>query len=526
MDASTFGYLMRARESNIKRGGIVRTGGPVEMAHWDLHQGAPAYTGITNIYNNITYRNVGEGQRDIVPDLATGWEVSNDGLTYTFTLREGAEWHDGVEFTALDVIGTFDRIMDPPEGVITGSIRQSFEPVEEVRLLDTYKVAFDLIRPTPWFVNVLGAAPHFGYPVIYPKHFLDAHNQNMRENLPPGTGAFIFKERVPGEYLELEANANYWNPDLPYVDGIKALHIPVWANRGAAVLTGIVDFTWNGNQETWARAMAQPDQFHGSNPPINGTSPMWTNNSKAPLDDVRVRRAIHIGLDKKFDLEVAGAIALPNYKARWITRAVPGHMSDEEILKLPGWREDPEGRAADIAEAKRLMAEAGYPDGFHIKAVGNNTPAGGEVRGVSWLQQAEDILGITSDLEIIERGIEGEILVDGEWHVAFVTGTGSDVADPTAQWNGIFRCGADGNYYRYCNPAFDALLDQLLVEFDPGERVKLLRQAMDMLDENPPGYMAGAGSGLPMGGVHVRGIMIEDIGGYPWGRYETVWLDR
>ncbi len=158
------------------------------------------------MYNNLTYRNVGEGQRDIVPDLATGWEVSNDGLTYTFTLREGAEWHDGVEFTALDVIGTFDRILNPPEGVITGSIRQSFEPVEDIRLLDTYKVAFDLVRPTPWFVNVLGAAPHFGYPVMYPKHFLDAHNQNVRENLPPGTGAFLFRERVPGEYLELEAN--------------------------------------------------------------------------------------------------------------------------------------------------------------------------------------------------------------------------------------------------------------------------------------------------------------------------------
>ena len=526
MDASKFGHLMGAVESNIKRGGVVRTAGPVEMAHWDLHQGAPAYTGITNMYNNLTYRNVGLGQRDVVPDLATGWEVSNDGLTYTFTLREGAEWHDGVEFTALDVMATFDRILDPPEGVITGSIKQSFEPVEEVRLLDTYKVAFDLVRPTPWFVNVLGAAPHFGYPVMYPKHFLDLHNQNVRENLPPGTGAFIFQERVPGEHLALEANTNYWNPDLPYVDGIKALHIPVWANRGAAVLTGIVDFTWNGNQETWGRAMEQPDMFHGSNPPINGTAPMWTNNSKAPLDDVRIRRAIHIGLDKKFDLDVAGAIALPNYKARWITKAVPGHMSDEEILQLPGWREDPDGRASDVAEAKRLMAEAGYPDGFHIQAVGNNTPAGGEVRGVSWLQQAEDILGITSDLEIIERGIEGEILVDGEWHVAFVTGTGSDVADPTAQWNGIFRCDADGNYYRYCNPEFDKLLDQLLVEFDADERVKLLHQAMDMLDENPPGYQAGGASGLPMGGVHVRGIMIEDLGGYPWGRYETVWLDR
>jgi peptide/nickel transport system substrate-binding protein len=525
MDLSKVGWLMKASESNIKRGGVVRTAGPVEMAHWDLHQGAPAYTGITNIYNNLTYRNVGDGQRDIVPDLATSWEVSNDGLAYIFTLREGVKWHDGVEFTALDVLGTFNRILDPPEGVITGSIRQSFEPIEEVRLLDTYKIAFDLKRPTPWFINVLGAAPHFGYPVIYPKHFLDANDQNVRENLPPGTGPFVFKERIPGEFIELEANIDYWNPDLPYVDGIKAIHIPVWANRGAAVLTGIVDFTWNGNQETWNLAMEQPDKFHGSNPPINGTAPLWTNNSRAPFDDVRVRRAINLGLDKKFDLEVAGAIALPQYKARWITRAVPGHMTDEEILTLPGWREDEAGRKADIAEAKRLMAEAGYPDGFHIKAVGNNTPAGGEVRGVAWLQQAEDILGITSDLEIIERGLEGEILVGGEWDVAFLTGTGSDVADPTAQWNGIFRCGADGNYYKYCNPEFDILLDNLLVEFDAAERVKLLRQAMDMLDENPPGYMVAGSSGLPMGGIHVKGLRLEDLGGYPWGRYETVWLD-
>ena len=66
----------------------------------------------------------------------------------------------------------------------------------------------------------------------------------------------------------------------------------------------------------------------------------------------------------------------------------------------------------------------------------------------------------------------------------------------------------------------------MLVEFDADERVRLLHQAMDMLDENPPGYQAWGGSGLPMGGVHVRGIMIEDLGGYPWGRYETVWLDR
>ena len=527
MDQKWFGHMMASSDSEPKRGGVIRTAGPIEMAHFDLHQGAPAYTGITNVYNNLTYRNLGDGLRGVVPDLATGWEVSEDGLTYTFSLRENAKWHDGVGFTGADVIATFDRILNPPDGVNTASIKQSFEPVESVKLNDLYTVEFTLKRPTPWFVEVLGAAPHFGYPVMYPKHFLDLHDQNVREDIPPGTGAFKYKDRVQGEYLEMEANLDYWNPALPYVDGIKAMHIPVWANRGAAVLTSVVDFTWNGNQETWKKAMAEPENFHGSNPPINGVSALWMNNEMKPFDDSRVRRALQCGLDKTYHREVAGAIALPNYQARWLSKANPYHMSDAEILKQPCWRTDEAGRAADIKIAKDLLADAGYADGFHIEAIGNNTPAGGEVVGVAWLQQAEDILGITSEIKIIERGMEGEALVDGQWHVAFVTGTGSDVPDPTAQWNGIYRCGAEGNYYNYCNPEFDSqILDRLLVEFDPVVRAELFNKAMDMLDENPPGWIASGGSGLPMGHVGVKGIMIHDLGGYPWGRYETVWLER
>ena len=72
---------------------------------------------------------------------------------------------------------------------------------------------FTLKRPTPWFIEVLGAAPHFGYPVIYPKHFLDLHDQNVRENIPPGTGAFKYKDRLPGEYLVMEGMVEYYAQD-------------------------------------------------------------------------------------------------------------------------------------------------------------------------------------------------------------------------------------------------------------------------------------------------------------------------
>ena len=194
MDASLQGHMMKSSDDNPKRGGVVRTAGPVEMAHWDIGQGAPAYTGITNVYNNLTYRNLEKGLRGVVPDLATGWSTSEDGLTYTFTLRENAKWHDGVGFSGADVMATFDRILNPTEGVNTAQLQQSFEAVEDIKLVDLYTVEFTLKRPTPWFIEVLGAAPHFGYPVIYPKHFLDLHDQNVRENLPPGTGAFKYKD--------------------------------------------------------------------------------------------------------------------------------------------------------------------------------------------------------------------------------------------------------------------------------------------------------------------------------------------
>ncbi len=527
LEASKVGWMMVSSDPRPKYGGTVRTAGPVEMAHWDLHQGAPAYTGITNVYNELTYRNVTEGLRGVVPDLAMSWEVSADGLTYTFPLREGVKWHDGVELTSADVLATFDRILNPPSAAIVTNVTASrFEMVEDVAVTDKYTVQFTLKRPTPWFVDVLGGAPHFGYAVIYPKHFLDANDQNVRENLPPGTGAFKFKDRVPGEYLEMEANPNYWNPDVPYVDGIKALHIPVWANRGTAVLTGLVDFTWNGDGETWKQAKSEPDRFKVSNPPVLGTSGWWVNNAVEELKDRRVRLAMRLAIDQDFANEVYSGITIPATLARHLTDANPYAQSVEEIRKIPGYRNDPAGRAEDLAEAKRLMAEAGYPDGFNIKAMAANAPAF-ELTGVSFLQQLEETLNITSDLSVIERGVEGEALVEGNWAIGFFTGPGpADTSDPTAVWNAALRCGSLQNHGSYCNPEFDAVLDQLLTVFGAAERQELLYKAMDLLDYDPPWVPRGQARGLPMGAIHVMGIMLEDVGGYPWGRYETVWLNK
>ena len=132
LEESKVGIFNRPSEADPKRGGIVRTGWPIAVQHFDLHQGAIAYGGMTMMYNNLVYWNAADGERSIIPDLAESWDISPDGLTWTFPLREGVKWHDGMDFTSADVEATFDRIFNPPEGVITGQMTDLFEPIESV----------------------------------------------------------------------------------------------------------------------------------------------------------------------------------------------------------------------------------------------------------------------------------------------------------------------------------------------------------------------------------------------------------
>ena len=129
------GWTPRAPEPNPKYGGIVRLSAPHRMAHFDFHQGAAAYAGQTNIYNNLVYYNQADGLKTIGPDLAMSWDVADGGNTYTFKLRDGVKWHDGMDFSADDVVATFNRIISPPEGLaITAT--GLFESVESVEAID------------------------------------------------------------------------------------------------------------------------------------------------------------------------------------------------------------------------------------------------------------------------------------------------------------------------------------------------------------------------------------------------------
>jgi len=200
----------------VRRGGILHFNLPGDPANLDLHQ-ATTSTDLWCIgpcFDTLLQFDPND-QTKILPDLAIRWDISSDGLTYTFFLRQGVQFHDGSPFTSKDVLVTFQRIISPPEGV--NSPRSVFfNTVERIETPDDVTVRFVLKQPDPALLyNV--AIPWTG---IYPAHLIEAGADLRDTKNLIGTGPFKFKSYTPGVAFELEKNPNYWNPNLPYLDGI------------------------------------------------------------------------------------------------------------------------------------------------------------------------------------------------------------------------------------------------------------------------------------------------------------------
>ena len=219
-EADVSGAGMMRPGGDPQRGGTLRTAFGVTMAHFDAHQGGGTHV-LSHMYNNVVRNNLVDGLRTIIPDLAESWEVGEGGLSYTFTLRDGVTYHDGEPFSAQDVVATFNRILDPPEGIVS-PLKANFTFVDSVEEVDDLTVRFNLSSPRPFFLNLLTPTNA----LIYSKKSLEENNYDLREVIAPGTGAFRFVDHLPAEKWLMEANPDYWDPELPYIDGLEMLHVP------------------------------------------------------------------------------------------------------------------------------------------------------------------------------------------------------------------------------------------------------------------------------------------------------------
>ncbi len=295
---------LAALEPNPKSGGVLRFGITMRPPHFDVHQSGT----INNLgsqgcmFDNLVRRDPRDSGKTIIPDLAHSWEITEDGKTYTFMLRKGVQFHDGAELTSADIKATFDRIAKPPKGI---SIPRSvlFRAVSEITAPDKYTVQFKLSEPRP--PNFIMSAIASGWNIIVRKKTLEDNNYNLRKvQFYPGTGPFKSVRRVENEVWVMEKNKDYWNNPLPYLDGIEFYHaLPFSTELGSSILSGRTDYIRITDPVTARKAKDTPGlstaQFNQS--VIQGE---WLNHKKPPLNDPRVRRALHLAFDRPALIDV------------------------------------------------------------------------------------------------------------------------------------------------------------------------------------------------------------------------------
>jgi peptide/nickel transport system substrate-binding protein len=513
-EAVATGAGMMRPGGNPQRGGILRTAFGVTMSHFDAHQGGGTHV-LSHMYNNLVRNNLVDGLRTIIPDLAESWEPGEGGLSYTFALREGVTYHDGEPFSAQDVVATFGRILDPPEGIVS-PMKANFTFVDSVEAVDAMTVRFNLSSPRPFFLNLLTPTNA----LIYSKKSLEEHNYDLREVVAPGTGAFRFVDHLPAEKWVMERNPDYWDPELPYVDGLEMLHVPAWSDRGTAVLTDQADMSWNVAKETWDEGKNRPDSVQANQLANFGAYWVFINNREAPFNDPRVRKAIHLAVSKQNLAAAFGTQELINI-TRWVPQGDPYATTPEELATMPGYRAE---KDEDIATAQQLMADAGYGDGLTgIELLAAAGPQG-ELLAPAFQDMLKRQLNIETEIRIVERALLGSEQQTGSYQLMVHT-RGHGVSDISPRGNLWWRTDGSQNFGGYSNPDFDTLLSSIDVELDVETRTGQIADGQNLLDENPPEYLVGYTYHLPMWNNRVHGLALDRRVFAEWGRMETVWID-
>ncbi len=514
-------FQMAPAEPNPKRGGVLRFGILNRPPHFDVHQsGTIGSLGTQGCnFDNLIRRDPRDSGKTIVPDLAHSWEISKDGKTYTFHLREGVQFHDGTEFTSADVKATFDRIAKPPAGV---SIPRSslFTAVSEINARDRKTIEFKLSAPRS--ANFMMSAFASGWNVILSKKTLEENNYNLRKVFAiPGTGPFKTQRRVENEIWVMEKNPNYWNKGLPYLDGIEFYHLlPFSPELGSAILSGRVDYARVLDPVTGRKAAATPGmskaQFNQS-----VIQAVWVNNKKKPLDDPRIRRALHLAFDRHVLVDVVKDVT-PMRVGGFIYPFSDVATPTEELFKRLGYQVD---STAALKEAKSLLVAAGAGSGMR--------PIDFLVRDIAsfklWAQAIQAMLAelnITCNLRTVVESVWFDDVRTGNYDLA-VGAVVSTLLDPSDYFNAWYRTDGPQNYSFWHREDFDKLTDQIDVEVDPAKRLALIRQAEMIMEQDPPLLPVAWENIIDAWYNFVKGHNPTDnFGVYDTVRFDTHWLDK
>jgi oligopeptide transport system substrate-binding protein len=445
----------------------------------------PAF--VRDIYSRTVVTQISKGlvQFDAhlnpIPAIAEFWEASRDGRIWTFTLRQGVQFHHGREVTAQDFVYSFTRLLSPKApGPVTDFLRRiqgaeeffqgKATSVHGLKTIDRYTIQIALKQPFAPSLTVLGLANA----AVVPQEEVERLGDHFAQ-APVGAGPFKLVRWEPGKEIVLEANEHYYE-GRPFLDTIVFKIGGTFEQTFTQFLAGELDEAIIPSGKTQeARNHANYEQYQLLRRPTLGLLYIGFNTQVKPFDDKRVRQAFNYAVDKEAIVrEITQMGSLPANGV--LPPGMPGHDPD-----LHGYPYDP-------AKAKQLLAEAGYPGGkgFPVVQLWTVSKAESTEAELAAYQKYLAELGVKLDIRFVDEWTRyTEMLGRGELQM-FRYAWYADFPDPDSFFFPLLHSAGQPNNLFYRNPLVDQLLEKARVETGYTERIKLYREAERIIMEDAP----------------------------------------
>src|SRR5262252_2194636 len=425
------------------------------------HDGTATTDNFLNALHDALIKNYRETLFDH-PGLAERYEFAPDAKSATFWLRPGIKFHNGEPVTVEDVKFSFENYRGAKADVLKTK-------TERIEIIDARTVRFHFKEPFLDFPMIFGTSNVSGAGWIVPAKYYQQVGPDGFKQKPIGAGPYKLVGQEPGTKLEFEAFEDYYRP--VHIKQFTIVSVPDPATRVAMLERGEADIVYGIPGELVARIRDNPELMLA--PVVSGN--FWLEfpgfrDPKNPFHDKRVREAVSLAIDRDA-INQAESAGLGVVDGNWINNDV------EYALDWPKWE-------YDLAKAKQLMAEAGYPNGFNVDWLTPAPPfySRGE-RVVSQLQA----IGIRAKLQTLERAVYQKRQQGGikEWPGVNIIFTGARIGASWANWyESDFKCGGMLAADKFCVKELDAKYDQYLTSEKPEERKALAQEIQRAILEN------------------------------------------
>lgn len=447
------------QQSAPRRGGTLRVS--VDQAPSVIHplllRVNPEYLVAELLYSALT--RLGP-HMEAQPDLATAWAASDDLKTWTFTLRHGVKFHDGTPMDSADVVATFTRILDP---ATASPARNNVGPIDSVQADGPDKVVFHLKQA---YADMPVALAYTDAKII-PKAIAMGDLTRLNSEAV-GTGPFKLVSYEPSRQVVVERNPDYYDPARPYLDRVVVVVNPDETSRISSLLAGDNDIVVNVSGSNYARITNAPGVV-GLRTPSGQFLNVIMRCDQPPFNDPRVRKALSLAVDRK---------ALVDYVADGfgtVGTDTPLNSAYHFYRHLPVPAIDPQA-------ARKLLADAGHPNGLKVKLVASSAPTTRETLAVAIREMARPA-GFDIEVQTMPHATYlDQVWLKGGFYVGFYN------MQPTADaiFSLLYTSTAAWNETKWNNAQFDSLISQARSTLDETKRADLYGQAQTLMAQEVP----------------------------------------